>query len=106
MFNFIFSNGAKTEQNDGRPFFTHMLPEGADKMIKSVNVLYHVNHIVGFQFFAKDQQLIKFLGIPGYPMRTVMLSDNEVIIGVVVKLVPGSQSQYSDFQFQIATRWE
>jgi hypothetical protein len=87
MFNFIFSNGAKTVQNDGRPYYTHMLPEGADKKIRSVNVLYHINHIVGFQFFDKSKLIIKEFGIPGYPMRTVVLAENEVIIGVIVKLV-------------------
>jgi hypothetical protein len=35
-------------------------------------------------------------------IKTVVLADTDVIVGVVAKLFPGRQSLYTDFQFQIA----
>ena len=37
-------------------------------------------------------------------VKTVVLREKEVIIGVVAKLWLGNRTLYTDFQFQIATR--
>jgi hypothetical protein len=75
-----------------------MLP--VDVMIKSVDIYQATNDvIIGFKFFYKDHKLIFRIGCTGSLMKfeTVVLADNEVIIGVVAKLWGGYQSSYSDF---------
>ncbi len=37
-----------------------------------------------------------------YEKKTVKIAENEVIVGVVARLLPNRQSIYTDFQFQIA----
>jgi hypothetical protein len=39
------------------------------------------------------------LTIPGWDVETVLLAENEVIVGVKAKLHPDWQSVYTDFQF-------
>ncbi len=53
--NFILSNGARTAQRDEyHIYFTHMLPEGSNKKIRSVNI-YYGGFILGFEFFDQDK---------------------------------------------------
>ncbi len=102
--NFILSNGARSAQRDEYyMYFTHMLPEGSHKKIRSVNI-YYGSFILGLEFF--DQNKAKLCEI-GYvdsndSVKTVVVAENEVIVGVVAKLFSGTQSCYTDFQFQIA----
>ncbi len=84
------------------------MPADAIKKIRSVNIHHqHDACIEGFFFFDKDGALLWKIGEtdPGYEYETVVLEENEVIVGVVAKLYPFSQSNYSDFQFQIALEW-
>ena len=84
-----------------------MMPEGAYNKIRSVQIFYS-SWIRGFKFFDKDGALIWKVGYCyGWPLndvKTVMLAENEVIIGVVAKLRSGFfygvyESSYTDFQF-------
>ncbi len=85
-----------------------MLPEGSHKMIRSVRI-YYFNYIMGFRFFDKEGALILKIGITDSWLykKKVLIAENEVIVGVVAKLHPLCiQFAYTDFQFQIAARWE
>ena len=67
-FNIIMSNGQRSTQRDEkRPTnFTHMMPVGADRKSRSVNlyndIYSYTVFIVGFQFFDKDRKLIWQIG--------------------------------------------
>ena len=101
-FNWILSNGDRSNQSDKDypTSKTQIMPEGAHKRIKSVDIIYNNNRcIYGFQFFDKENKFIWQIGTTGSNVETVVLADNEVIIGVVAKLFPGVKSAYSDFQF-------
>ena len=107
-FNFIFSNGQLTQQRDEyKSYFNHIMPEDVPEKIKSVNI-YYTGFINGFHFFDKDGVLIWQIGATGsdWIKKTVLLEDDEVIIGVICKLLQGYQGCYTDFQFQIASRSE
>ncbi len=77
----------------------------ADKLnrIRLVNI-YYSRYIHGFSFLDKDGALLWEIGhtASNYKYETVLLEENERIIGVVAKLWGGWQTAYSDFQFQIA----
>ncbi len=83
-----------------------MIPADALHRIRSVTI--HNNYrIQGFSFFDKDSKLLWKIGNtdPGWLKETVVLAENERIVGVVAKLYADFQSLYSDFQFQIALEW-
>ena len=84
-----------------------MMAEGVPKRIKSVEI-YHSGYILGFQFFDKDHTLIWKIGgtNPAHEVSTVVLAENEVLVGVAAKLFPGGNSIYTNFQFQITNRWD
>ena len=105
--NFILSNGVRSKQKD-RYYptdYTHMLPEDAEKRIRSVEIFYG-DIVYGFLFFDKNNTLLWKIGLidSDCDVETVVLADNEIIIGVVAKLRAGYQSLYTDFQFQIGIR--
>ena len=82
-----------------------MILADALNKIGSVTIHYYINHcIFGFSFFDKDGALLYKIGLTESYMKqeTVLLEDNEVIVGVVAKLYSGRQSIYTDFQLQIA----
>ncbi len=106
-FNFILSNGARSEQRDenAQTNHTHMIPVSALHKIRRVTIHY-LNCISGFSFFDKDGAWIWEVGCIEYwgGMETVELAENEVIAGVKAKLHPDyPQSVYTDFSFLIAT---
>ncbi len=80
-----------------------MMPQCA--RTKSVDIYYwHNTYIFGFKFFDSDSRLIFKIGItthPKFKVETVLLGDNEVIVGVVARFwgLPVYQSIYTDFQF-------
>ncbi len=83
-----------------------MLPEGAHNMIRSVTI-HHTNCIHGFSFLDKEGALLWEVGNttePDLDVKTVLIADNEVLVGVVAKLYPGYQYLYTDFQFQITSK--
>ncbi len=106
-FNFILSNGERSTQID-RSFptkYTHMMPQELPSRIRRVTIHYR-GFIRGFSFFDKDGVIIWKHGDtwPDLSVETVMLAENEVIMGVKAKLYDECQSIYTDFQFQIAAR--
>ena len=108
-FNIILSNGQRSTQRDEeKPTnFTHMMPVGADRKIRSVDIYNYkgkTEFIVGFQFFDKDRKLIWQIGAidSDNVVKTVLIAENEVIVGVIAKQSIGSQSMYTDWQFQVA----
>ncbi len=59
-----------------------------------------MGYIRGFSFFDKEGALLWKIGITtgsADDVVTVLLEENEVIIGVVAKLLFGGQSIYTDF---------
>ena len=68
-----------------------MMPEGAAKRIKSVDIYYYeYGNIQGFAFFDKEKSLIWNISDTGpyKQVQNVILAEKEVIIGVVAKLLP------------------
>ena len=75
-----------------------MMTEEAHKMIKTVDIYHNGVCIEGFSFFDRDRLPIFEVGATKlYSSWTVVLADNEVIIGVACKLYEGEQSRYTDF---------
>ena len=76
-----------------------MMPEGANKRIKFIDVYKNGAFITGFMFFDKERGLIWQIGwiASWMTMTTVVLEDNEAIIGLTAKLCPGWKSMYTDF---------
>ncbi len=72
-----------------------MIPKDALNNIRSVSIHYYY-YIGGFSFFDKDGALLWEIGWTdsSWSKKTVMLEENEVIVGVVAKLVPDRQSVY------------
>ena len=54
----------------------------------------------------KDRKAIWKIGFthPKYKVETVVIEENEVIVGIVARLSPGEQFVYTNFQFQISKR--
>ncbi len=73
-----------------------MIPKDALNKIRSVTI--HYNHFIhGYSFFDKDGALIYRIGDTDYERKeTVLLAENEVIVGVVAKLYHGRLSNYTD----------
>ena len=72
------------------------MPEGAK--IRSLDI-YYDDIIRGFQFLDKEGKIVFEIGYtPGhFANNSVMLAENEVIVGVVAYLVPGFQTTYNNF---------
>jgi hypothetical protein len=98
-FNFILSNGTRsTQRDDWAPTkYTFMIHKKALNKIRSVNIYHDVSSIAGFSFFDKDGALLWEIGDTTCSKETVLLEENEVIVGVVAKLCLDWQSVYSDF---------
>ncbi len=85
-----------------------MMPERSHKKIRSVNIHYG-SCIHGFSFLDKEGTLLWEIGDTDSDwddVDTVLLAENEVIVGVVAKLSSVCQSSYTSFQFQIAAECE
>ena len=78
--------------------FSHLLPEGAYKKIRRVKI-YYADCVVGFRFFDSNDTLLFKIGWSdsGWKFTTVIIADNEVIVGVVANLHLNYQSRYTDF---------
>ena len=76
-----------------------MIPADALNKIKSVTIHHIYVHITGFSFFDKDGALLWKIGRTGSGKKkeTVVLKENDVIVGVVAKLYKNYQSVYTDF---------
>ncbi len=77
-----------------------MIPKKALNKIRSVtiHIHYYSGCIYGFSFFDKDKKLLwEIGGIDPKFTETVVLAENEVIVGVVAKLHEDYQSRYTDF---------
>ncbi len=100
LFNFILSNGTRSAQRDedARTWFIHMIPTDAINKIRSVGIYYGA-YIFSFRFFDKDKKLLWRIGLSTSTSNNVkvLLGEDEVIVGVLAKLSPGRQSQYTDF---------
>ncbi len=75
-----------------------MIRANALNKIRSVTI-YFYDGISRFSFFDKDGALLWEIGWthPELKKETVVLAENEVIVGVVAKLLPGCLSVYTDF---------
>ncbi len=91
FFNFILSNGDRSQQRDlGETYYDHILPAGSHNRIRSVNI-YYIDQIAGFSFHDKEGALLWKIGNnwSRFEKETVDIAENEVIFGVVAKLYPG-----------------
>ena len=79
----------------------------AHKRIKTVDVYYGFS-IFGFKFFDNCHTLIFEIGkiASGMGVETVVIEDDEMIVGVVAKIWGEYKSAYTDFQFQIARHFQ
>ena len=89
-FNFVFSNGERSSLKDKNlNFFTHMMPKG--KRIKSVDFYNQYGYITGFQFYDEEGKFFWHIGKTcswsNLEKSTIMLADNELIVGVSAKLM-------------------
>ena len=68
-------------------------------MIKTVEIYYHNSYrIHGFQFFDKDQTLLWSTGMTFTGVFTsVILAENEAIIGFVAKIRRDNYCHFTDF---------
>ena len=74
-----------------------MIAENVIHRIRAVTI-YYWDCILGFSFFDKDEKLLWQIGNTWAEYKeTVLIADDEVIVGVEAKLDPGYQSRYSDF---------
>ncbi len=101
-FNFILSNGTRSAQRDdwSPTKSTFMIPADSLHKIRSVTIHHNGDRISGFKFFDKDRLLLRKIAGTSHSddgKETVLLEENEVIVGVVAKLAPGCQSIYTDF---------
>ena len=91
-FNFILENGARSKQRDKilhkEYSAAHLMPTDACNKIKSVLIYYKHGFVFGFEFFDRDgKRLWKIGSLQSYcDVSPIVLSDNEVIVGVVAKL--------------------
>ena len=101
IFNFILSNGTRSAQRDeGYTYYDHMMPADAHNKIRSVTIYHDEKGINGFKFFDKDGALLWDVGYTTWSEKikeTVVLGENEVIVGVSAKLFGDWQSKYTDF---------
>ncbi len=89
------------------------MPEGSHEKIKSIDIFcYQSSYIWGFQAFDKEGNTLYQTGMLDSILNvsTVLLEDDEMIIGVIANLRKGNSSAsfpatYNNFQFQIATKW-
>ena len=74
-----------------------MMPADAHNKIRSVTIYYR-DCIDGFSFFDKDGALLCKIGNIDIEMdvETVMLEENEVIVGLIAKLHLKWHSVYTD----------
>ena len=104
-FNFILSNGERTQGKDEGVdnydwstytfyYSEHMMPEGVHKQIRSVEINHNNFYVCGFLFFDKCDKLIWEIGLnKQYDKRykmlpaKVVLEENEMIVGVVAKIL-------------------
>ncbi len=75
-----------------------MIPSDSIKKIRRVTIYYRLC-IGGFCFFDKDGALLWKIGDTRARLEkeTVLLEENEVIVGMVAKLYKHYQSLYTDF---------
>ncbi len=70
-----------------------MIPADALKIIRSVRIHYNSAYIVGFSFFDKDGLHLWRIGQTfSFGSETVEIAEDEVIVGVVAKLLKSKQS--------------
>ncbi len=95
------SNDTRSAQRDEKypTKYSFMIPTDARNKIRSVTIHHENFCIAGFRFFDKDGALIWEIGYiePWLKKETVVLAENEVIVGVVSKLASGFLSVYTDF---------
>ncbi len=69
------------------------MPEGAVKMIRSVNIHYYKGCVAGFKLYDKEGALLLEIETTfthlGYGVQKVLLAENKVIVGLVAKLFKG-----------------
>jgi hypothetical protein len=97
--NFLLCNGDRSTQRDeGRSHCDHFMPEGSHNRIRSVEI-YNCGVITGFKFFDMYGALLWSIGTtdPSKRVETVLIAEDERIIGVVAKLYEYYQSRYTDF---------
>jgi hypothetical protein len=85
-FNFLLSNGDRSQQRDASMiYYDHMFPAGCHNKIRSV-FIYSSVIAQGFSFYDKEGELLWSIGEIEGRMESVLIEENEVIVGVVCKL--------------------
>ena len=89
----MLSNGTRSQQRDEEypTKYPFIMPQDSDNMIRSVDIHFFNGVIYGFRFFDKEKALVWQIGYidSGWSVKTVVIAENDVVIGVVAKLFPG-----------------
>ncbi len=101
-YNFIASNGKRTEQKSDQAMKDFMMPETI-KQTRKVEV-YCNACLQGFKFFDEKDNLLFGVGDFGNTMTSSLIAADEQIIGVKAKLYSTYQAVYTDFQFMVCKR--
>ncbi len=96
-YNFIASDGQRTEQKSDYAMQDFMMPETC-KQTRKVEVYCNGNDYVwGFKFFDINNTLLFQVGCTNGNMTPVLIAADEQIIGVKAKLYDRYQDLYTDF---------
>ncbi len=87
-YNFIASDGQRTEQKSDQPVQDFMMPETCKQTRKVEVYCYGTIHLEGFKFFDINNTLLFEVGnsYSSYTMTPVLIAADEQIIGVRAKL--------------------
>ncbi len=96
-YNFIASDGQRTEQKSDQPMQDFMMPETC-KQTRKVEVYCDGTYLVcGFKFFDINNTLLFEVGYTDCTMTPVLIAADEQIIGVKAKLYDTYQAIFTDF---------
>ncbi len=98
-YNFISSDGQRTEQKSDQPMQDFMMPETCKQTRKVEVYCYGTTHLSGFKFFDINNTLLFEVGYTdaSRTMTPVLIAADEQIIGVKAKLYTTYQALYTDF---------
>jgi hypothetical protein len=97
-FNFVLSNGMKTNQKDPNTNYTLFnMHEDTHKKTRKVQIYTNGLNVCGFKFFDKNSVQLFRVGYFRNEFEEVAIEENQQIIGIVARLAQGFNSAYTDF---------
>ncbi len=90
----------KINQTDpGYKYTLFNMPEDTHKKTRKVQIYTNArfNNVSGFKFFDKNSVQLFQVGYIEEDFKEVAIEENQQIIGIVARLLPGFNSLYTDF---------